>query len=162
MHKQLSKLWLISAGVLCLMAGSSGAQELAGPKQPPLQSAPVSLQQKSPKAASVTVLGSRQAQSVLGREVRTSTDESMGRIVDMVVDHVERVRAAVIDSGGFLGVGSRKIAVDWNALHFETNGKRDLVRSELTRDQVNAAPEYKEKEAVVVLGAAGGLQALPE
>jgi len=122
----------------------------------------VSLQQKSLKAPSVTVLGSRQAQSVLGREVRTSADESMGRIVDVVVDRDGRVRAAVIDFGGFLGVGSRKIAVDWNALHFETNGKRDLVRSELTRDQVNAAPEYKEKEAVVVLGAAGGLQSLPQ
>jgi PRC-barrel domain protein len=162
MHKKLSRLWLISGGVLCLMASSAGAQELAGPKEPPLHSAPVSLQQKSLKAPSVTVLGSRQAQSVLGREVRTSADESMGRIVDVVVDRDGRVRAAVIDFGGFLGVGSRKIAVDWNALHFETNGKRDLVRSELTRDQVNAAPEYKEKEAVVVLGAAGGLQALPE
>jgi hypothetical protein len=162
MHKKLSRLWLISGGVLCLMASSARAQELAGPKEPPLHSAPVSLQQKSLKAPSVTVLGSRQAQSVLGREVRTSADESMGRIVDVVVDRDGRVRAAVIDFGGFLGVGSRKIAVDWNALHFETNGKRDLVRSELTRDQVNAAPEYKEKEAVVVLGAAGGLQSLPQ
>jgi PRC-barrel domain protein len=162
MHNKFSKLWLIPAGALCLVAGSSSAQELAGPKEPPLKSAPVSLQQRAPKAPSVTVLGSRQAQSVLGREVRTSADESMGRIVDVVVDRDGRVRAAVIDFGGFLGVGSRKIAVDWNALHFETGGKRDFVRSELTRDQVNAAPEYKEKEAVVVLGAAGALQSLPE
>src|SRR3954447_17360160 len=161
MHNKLSKLWLISAGVLCLMAGPLGAQELAGPKEPPLQSAPVSLQQKSPKAPSVTVLGSRQAQSVLGREVWTSADESMGRIVDVVVDREGRVRAAVIDFGGFLGVGSRKIAVDWKALRFD-GGKPDLVTSELTRDQVKAAPEYKEKQAVVVLGAAGGLQSLPD
>ena len=27
-------------------------------------------------------------------------------------------RAAIIDFGGFLGVGSRKIAVAWQALHF--------------------------------------------
>src|ERR1041385_1243212 len=162
MQSTFRKFLLIPTGVLCLLAGSAAAQDLSGPKEPPLQSAPVSLQPKALKAPSVTVLGSRQAQSVLGREVRTSADESMGRIVDVVVDREGRVRAAVIDFGGFLGVGSRKIAVDWNALHFETNGKRDLVRSELTRDQVNAAPEYKEKEAVVVLGAAGGLQSLPE
>ena len=162
MQNNSRKLWLIPAGALCLLAGSSVAQELSGPKEPPLRSAPVALQQRALKAPSVTVLGSRQAQSVLGREVRTSADESMGRIVDVVVDREGRVRAAVIDFGGFLGVGSRQIAVDWNALRFETNGKRDLVRSELTRDQVNAAPEYKEKEAVVVLGAAGGLQSLPE
>src|SRR3954469_21458062 len=162
MHKKLSRLWLISGGVLCLMASSAGAQELAGPKEPPLHSAPVSLQQKSLKAPSVTVLGSRQAQSVLGREVRTSADESMGRIVDVVVDRDGRVRAAVIDFGGFLGVGSRRIAVDWNALRFDADDKRDLVTSELTRDQLKAAPEYKEKQAVVVLGAAGGLESLPQ
>ena len=152
---------LATAGALCLITASS-AEEASVPKAPLLQSAPVSLQQKAINPPSVTVLGSRQAQSVLGKEVRTTADESMGRIVDVVVDREGRVRAAVIDFGGFLGVGSRKIAVDWSALHFETNGKRDVVTSELTRDQVKAAPEYKDKQAVVVLGAAGGLQSLPD
>jgi hypothetical protein len=111
---------------------------------------------------SVTVLGSRQAQSVLGKEVRSKANENMGRIVDVLADHDGRVRAAVIDFGGFLGVGSRKIAVDWNALTFSTEGdKHDLITLELTRDQVKAAPEYKDKQAVVVLGASGGLQSLP-
>src|SRR5262249_46039670 len=148
MRDSYRKLWLILAGALCLTAGSSAAQQMSGPKEPPLQSAPVSLQPKAVQAPSVTVLGSRQAQSVLGKEVRTAADESMGRIVDVVVDRQGRVRAAVIDFGGFLGVGSRKIAVDWNALRFD-GGKPDLVVSELTRDQVKAAPEYREKEAVV-------------
>jgi hypothetical protein len=109
----------------------------------------------------VTILGSRQAQSVLGKEVRTAANEDMGRIVDIVVDSAGQVRAAVIDFGGFLGVGSRKIAVDWNALHFSAaSDNQDLVTLELTRDQVKAAPEYKDKQAVVVLGASGGLQSL--
>ena len=55
---------------------------------------------------------------MLGRDVRSPTDEDMGRIVDVIVDRAGAVRAAVIDFGGFLGVGSRKIVVDWNALHF--------------------------------------------
>ena len=72
------------------------------------------------------------------------------------------VRAAIIDFGGFLGVGSRKIAVDWNALRFHPDSaKRDVITLELTRDQVKAAPEYKDKQPVVVLGASGGLQSLP-
>jgi hypothetical protein len=48
----------------------------------------------------------------------------MGRIVDVVVDRTGQVRAAVIDLGGFLGVGSRKIAVDWNALSFPPPGEK--------------------------------------
>jgi hypothetical protein len=36
----------------------------------------------------------------------------MGRVVNVVVDQSGQVRAAIIDFGGFLGVGNRKIAVD--------------------------------------------------
>ena len=68
------------------------------------------------------------------------------------------VRAAVIDFGGFLGVGSRKIVVDWNALHFgQIANKGESITLELTKDQVKAAPEYKEDAPIVVLGASGAL-----
>jgi PRC-barrel domain protein len=159
MRNTFRTLWLMPIGALCLMAASS-AEENSDAKKP-VPPAQASIQQEPPEPASVTVLGSRQAQSVLGREVRSSANENMGRIVDVVVDREGRVRAAVIDFGGFLGVGSRKIAVDWNALRFDLDEKRELVTLELTRDQVKAAPEYKDKQAVVVLGAAGGLQSLP-
>jgi len=85
----------------------------------------------------------------------------MGRIVDVIVDRDGVVRAAVIDFGGFLGVGSRKIVVDWNALHFGwIANKSDSITLELTKDQVAAAPEYKEDTPLIVLGASGSLQSL--
>ena len=145
---------------------AQGARETDPPAQtpPPAGSpgAPPAATPEAPPQPSVTILGSRQAQSILGKEVRSSANENMGRIVDVIVDHGGRARAAVIDFGGFLGVGSRKIAVDWNALSFAPAGdKRDVVTSELTRDQVKAAPEYKDKQTVIVLGAAGALHPLP-
>ena len=107
---------------------------------------------------SVTIIAPREAHGVLGREVRSPADEDMGRIVDVIVDRTGTVRAAVIDFGGFLGVGSRKIVVDWNALHFgRVNDKSDNITLELTKAQVAAAPEYKEDTPIVVLGAAGNL-----
>ncbi len=79
----------------------------------------------------------------------------------VVVDRAGQVRAAVIDFGGFLGVGSRKIVVDWNALRFWRIGnKSDSISLELTKEQVRAAPEYKEDAPIVVLGASGSLQPL--
>jgi hypothetical protein len=148
---------------VALLALCSGTPSLGEEAQP--QKAPQSEQgTPTPEASepSVTVLGSRQAQSVLGKEVRSSANENMGRIVDVIVDRAGRVRAAVIDFGGFLGVGSRKVAVDWDAFKFSLEGsKPDVVTLALTRDQVKAAPEYKDKQAVVVLGASGGLQSLP-
>ena len=108
---------------------------------------------------SVTVIGARDALGILGRDVRSPANENMGRIVDVIVDREGKVRAAVIDFGGFLGVGSRKIVVDWNALHFgSVANKRDSITLELTKEQVTAAPEYKQDAPVIVLGAAGRLQ----
>ena len=61
----------------------------------------------------------------------------------------------------FLGVGSRKIVVDWNALRFgKIVNKKDSITLELTKAQVAAAPEYKEDAPMVVLGASGSLQPL--
>jgi hypothetical protein len=110
---------------------------------------------------SVTIIGARDVHGVLGRDVRSAANEDMGRIVDVLVDRNGTVRAAVIDFGGFLGVGSRKIVVDWNALHFwHVANKGDSITLELTKEQVNAAPEYKEDTPIVVLGAAGSLRPL--
>jgi len=112
---------------------------------------------------SVTIIAPKEAHGVLGRDVRSPTDEDMGHIVDIIVDRTGTVRAAVIDFGGFLGVGSRKIVVDWNALHFgRVNNKTDSITLELTKAQVAAAPEYKEDTPIVVLGAAGNLSPLDE
>jgi len=111
---------------------------------------------------SVTVLKTHEVEGILGRQVVSTADENMGRIVDVVVEHSGRVRAAIIDFGGFLGVGSRKIAVDWGALHFPPPAQPDAkVTLDLTRDQVKAAPEYAEGKPVVVLGALGRLEPLP-
>ncbi len=107
---------------------------------------------------SVTVIGARDAHGILGRDVRSPADEDMGRIVDVIVDREGAVRAAVIDFGGFLGVGSRKIVVDWNALRFgRVANKSDSITLELTKEQVVAAPEFKEDTPLIVLGAAGSL-----
>ena len=108
---------------------------------------------------SVTVIGAKDAHGILGREVRSAANEDMGRVVDAIVDREGNVRAAVIDFGGFLGVGSRKIVVEWSALRFGgVSSKRDSITLELTKAQVSAAPEYKEDAPVIVLGAAGRLQ----
>jgi hypothetical protein len=122
---------------------------------------PQGAQKEPAPPPTVSVIGARDAHGVLGRDVRSAADENMGRIVDVIVDREGQVRAAVIDFGGFLGVGSRKIVVDWNALHFgRIANKSDAIRLELTKEQVTAAPEYKEDAPLVVLGAAGSLKPL--
>lgn len=127
---------------------------------PPASTVPVTPKDAAPPP-SVTIIGASEAHGVLGRDVRSAAGEDMGRIVDVIVDRTGHVRAAAIDFGGFLGVGSRKIVVDWSALRFgKIANKKDSITLELTKAQVAAAPEYKEDTPIVVLGASGSLQPL--
>jgi hypothetical protein len=115
---------------------------------------PASTPPSQPAKPSAVVLDNRDATSVLGKAVRSAANEDMGRVIDVIVDRAGTIRAAVIDFGGFLGVGNRRIAVDWSALHFV---RSDRITLEMTRDQVKAAPEYQEGKPIVVLGALGNL-----
>jgi hypothetical protein len=135
-----------------------GAVQAADDSPPPAQEAPKEAPKAPAPPPSVTVIGARDAHGILGRDVRSTDNEDMGRIVDVIVDRDGKVRAAVIDFGGFLGVGSRKIVVDWNALRFAgVSNKSDSITLDLTKQQVSAAPEYKEDTPLIVLGAAGSL-----
>jgi hypothetical protein len=161
---------LIAVALAASVSATSEAAENPGsppadqgspqPLQPQTPTPPATTKEPSPPP-SVTIIGAREAHGVLGRDVLSAANEDMGRIVDVIVDRTGMVRAAVIDFGGFLGVGSRKIVVDWNALHFgRIADKGDAITLELTKDQVTAAPEYKEDMPIVVLGAAGSLKPL--
>ena len=155
--------YFLSLIAITLAAFSVAASQAQNDAPAPQPAQPKSVASPAPPAPppSVTIIGARDAHGVLGRDVRSPTDEDMGRIVDVIVDRAGMVRAAVIDFGGFLGVGSRKIVVDWNALHFgRIANKSDSITLELTKEQVIAAPEYKEDAPIVVLGASGSLQPL--
>jgi PRC-barrel domain len=88
---------------------------------------------------------------ILGKEVQGASGEDMGRIIDVLFDPTGRPRAAIIDFGGFLGVGSRKIAIDWTTLRFATSGRKETVFAALNRDQIRAAPEYKDSHDIVAI-----------
>jgi hypothetical protein len=143
---------------LSFAAAAVLATLIAGPSSGAEQNDRSAASEASP---AVTVLASRQAEGILGKEVRSKADENIGRIVDVIVDRSGRIRAAVIDFGGFLGIGSRKIAVEWDALNFADETRRDVVTLELTRDQIKSAPEYKNRRAVIVVGAVGSLPLTP-
>jgi hypothetical protein len=154
-------LTLATAAIVSLSGPHSWAEgETTAPQLSKQQeTAPAAAPKEPAPPASVTIIGASEAHGVLGRDVRSPADENMGRIVDVIVDRLGTVRAAVIDFGGFLGVGSRKIVVDWNALHFgRVANKSDSITLDLTKEQVMAAPEYKEGTPMVVLGAAGSLE----
>jgi len=107
------------------------------------------------------VLDDQEVSTILGKSVRSSADEDMGRIVDIIVSRDGQIHAAIIDFGGLLGIGTRKIAIDWRVLNFAPAGKPGAIILELTRNQVRLAPEYRRGEPVVVVGAGSPERAMP-
>ena len=89
--------------------------------------------------------------SILGKNVRSPKGEDLGRVVDLLADPEGRVRVAIIDFGGFLGVGTRRIAVDWPLLHFTPGDKDKPLTLTVTREKLQSTPEYKDASSPRVL-----------
>jgi hypothetical protein len=82
--------------------------------------------------------------SILGKKVQSPKGDDLGRVVDVLADSGGRVRVAIIDFGGFLGVGDRKIAVDWPLLRFNPDRGNPSLLLSLSQEKLKAAPEYKD------------------
>src|ERR1700761_5251398 len=150
--------WFINStfALIAVFAAASHAENEPQPTPSPVAKEPA-------PPPSVTIIAPREAHGVLGRDVKSPTDEDMGRIVDVIVDRSGAVRAAVIDFGGFLGVGRGTVVVDWSGLHFgHVADTKARITLELPKAQVAAAPEYKEDTPIVVLGQAGNLEPFEE
>jgi len=93
------------------------------------------------------------ATAILGAPVAGPDGKDLGRIIDVLVDGTGQPRAAVIDFGGFLGMGARHIAVSWANLHFTpTAPDKMTITLDLSADQIKAAPAYTDtKPAAVVV-----------
>ncbi len=82
-------------------------------------------------------------ESVLGKKVQGAKGEDLGRVVDVLADEGGRVRAAVIEFGGFLGVGNRRIAVDWSLLRFHPEDQGAALTLSVGVKTLQSVPEFK-------------------
>jgi hypothetical protein len=111
--------------------------------------APVSA---TPGEASVKIVEDASA-SILGKKVRGQDGEDLGRVVDVLADRQGRVRIAIIEFGGFLGVGNRRIAVDWSLLKFQPSDADAPVMLDVSKSKLEGTPEYKGVERPLALTA---------
>jgi hypothetical protein len=126
------------------------------PNTPAPVPAPSAAAPAAPRSGTKAVVVDLSAMDALiGKNVRSSTGEDLGHLIDVVVETNGQVRAAIIDFGGVLGVGSRKVAIDWRALDFSGSAKGGPVKLALTRNQVRLSPEYRAGEPIVILEDSG-------
>jgi hypothetical protein len=107
----------------------------------------------SPGQTAVQSVAPDEAEAILGERVTDLEGKDLGRLVDVLVDVNGQPQAAIIDFGGFMGVGNRKVAVHWSGMHFKPGDPKHKVTLEMTPDQIKAAPEFRNpnKAAPVVI-----------
>ena len=100
-------------------------------------------QAPAPEPAGTELIYHGEAASVLGRTVRDPAGAALGRVVDVLVDDTGQPIAAVLDVGGFMGMGSRRIAVAWRGLRFSVREGAGRIGLAMTLDQIRDTPDYK-------------------
>jgi sporulation protein YlmC with PRC-barrel domain len=75
-----------------------------------------------------------------GQTIYNSTKEKIGELDDLIIGK-DRVLFAIIQVGGFLGIGSRLVAVPYTSLQISQEGQH-IVLPGATKEQLKALPEF--------------------
>ncbi|MFK5595986.1 PRC-barrel domain-containing protein [Methylobacterium sp. HMF5984] len=80
---------------------------------------------------------------LVGQTIINGANETIGEIADVVIGFDGKVKAWVVGVGGFLGIGTKYVAVDPSAMHLQrVDGKALRAMINTDKDQLRAAPEY--------------------
>ena len=90
--------------------------------------------------AVVSTTGYR-ASKLLGSAIYNDKGEKIGSLDDFIVGSNANVSVAVLAVGGFLGMGTRMVAVP--ASLFESNEQGQTVLPGATKDKLKALPEFR-------------------
>ena len=88
--------------------------------------------------------GDRLASRLVGLSIQNNGSETIGDIDDIVLTDAGAVKAYVVSVGGFLGMGTKYVAIDPKAVMLARQDEKTWKATmNATKDQLKAAPEYK-------------------
>ena len=82
--------------------------------------------------------------ALIGMPVVNDKAETVGNINYVLIDAKGQATTVTVGVGGFLGIGEKNVGVSFSSLNFAdvTDGRR-LVKLQVTKDQLLAAPKYQ-------------------
>jgi sporulation protein YlmC with PRC-barrel domain len=93
-----------------------------------------------------------------GTDVIGTDDNKIGDVNDVLFDKSGKVDALIVGVGGFLGLGSKDVALPVKAFQVVpgTNGTADKLRLSTTKDQLKQMAEFKPLTKASTTTGAGG------
>jgi len=103
-----TKFIVLGAIAAALLAGTAMAETPTTATQPAINSASVDQAYR----------GQWRLYKMIGLDVYNQNDEKLGDISELLTDQTGKIQTAILGVGGFLGVGERMVAVNFDQLKF--------------------------------------------
>lgn len=123
-----------------LLASGAAAALLLAAAPSYAQGAPQTVQLA--KIDVVQVASGYRASKVIGETVVNDANETVGKVDDVIIGNDGKSAFAILSVGGFLGVGTKLVALPYDALKFT---KDKLTMPGATKDALKTLPEFKYK-----------------
>lgn len=81
------------------------------------------------------------ASELAGADVENGAGESIGTIDDLIVDR-EKVLFAILQVGGFLGLGGFLVAIPYDSMEISADGSK-IVLAQGSKEELQKLPEFK-------------------
>jgi hypothetical protein len=82
------------------------------------------------------------AADLIGADLVGLNDEGLGEVNDVILGEDGRIRALIVTIGGFLGIGRKSVAIQFEPLSIRRSGDNFDVIVPATEEELDAAPEY--------------------
>jgi sporulation protein YlmC with PRC-barrel domain len=83
---------------------------------------------------------------IKGTHVKNLQGEDLGEVEDVLVDpETGQVKFAILEVGGFLGLGSTKVAVPWGAFQLSQEGNKPRWVLDADKQKLKNAPKVEGK-----------------
>jgi len=123
---------VLTVAVLAVMTAQALAKSALAQSTPPAQGPSEQTQQQ----LELMVRGDK----MIGKEVAGSDGKTLGEIKDVLAGTDGHLQSVIIETGGFLGMGGRRVAVPINKMHIHG----DRIGADLTQEQAADMPEYQQ------------------
>jgi hypothetical protein len=135
------KKFMITTAAAALLAGPAYAQSPSTPQSPPMAQSPSTTQ----TPATLATASSKFVTAQTPDQLLATDNAKIGDVADVLFDKDGKVLAYVVGVGGFLGIGSKDVALAPSSFQVMPPTDRENMKLQLamTKDELKAAPEFK-------------------
>jgi sporulation protein YlmC with PRC-barrel domain len=86
---------------------------------------------------------------LIGSKVVGADGQTIGKVDDLLLDRDQKLAGVVVSVGGFLGVGSKSVALPPDRVDIsQAYGDERVVKIQATKEELIAAPAFKTRETL--------------